>query len=201
VIPYALFAAVVGTISNGLYSTFSPTTSTAQWVGYQVLNGFGRGVGMPIVKQAFLVPYLPQPTLTTKTQALVAVQAALSPADIPMGNSIVIFVQTLGTAITLTVSSAIFQGSLKSELPKQAPLADAAALMAAGATRFRDIVGERDLSGVLTAYSLAIDRVFYLAAAVSGLGVFTSLFLGWVDVRRRERPGDNEDIRLDDISA
>jgi hypothetical protein len=118
-----------------------------------------------------------------------------------MGNSIVVCVQTLGTAITLAASDAIFEGSLKAELPKQAPLTDAAAVMAAGATRFRDIVGERDLASVLTAYSLAIDRVFYLAAAVSGLGVFTSLFLGWVDVRKKQRPGNDDDIRLDDLSA
>lgn len=51
VIPYAMIAAAVGSISNGLYSTFSPTTSTAQWVGYQILNGFGRGVGMPMVSK------------------------------------------------------------------------------------------------------------------------------------------------------
>lgn len=202
VIPYALFAAIVGTISNGLYSTFSPTTSSAKWIGYQVLNGVGRGVGMPMVSR----PSCTGPSCYTihansRPQALVAVQAALKPADIPMGNSIVIFIQTVGTAITLAASDAIFEGSLMSELPKQAPLADAAAIMAAGATQFRDIVSEHHLPGVLTAYSLAVDRVFYLAAAVSALGVFTSLFLGWVDVRKKQRRGNNGDIRLDDFSA
>lgn len=49
VVPFAMAAAVIGSISNGLYSTFSPSTSTSQWVGYQILNGVGRGVGMPLV--------------------------------------------------------------------------------------------------------------------------------------------------------
>ena len=56
-----------------------------------------------------------------------------------MGNSVVVFVQSLGTAITLAISDVIFEGSLESELPKQAPLADAAAIIAAGATHFRMI--------------------------------------------------------------
>ena len=129
-------------------------------------------------------------TRANSPQAVVAVQASLRHADIALGNSIVMFAQSLGTAVLLAVSNAIFQGALQSELPKQAPLADAAAIIAAGATRFRDFVGERDLPGVLVAYSLAVDRVFYLATGVSGLAVLSSLLLGWVNIRRREEVGD-----------
>ena len=110
------------------------------------------------------------------------------------------FAQSLGTAILLAVSNAIFQGALQSELPKQAPRADAAAIIAAGATRFRDFVGERDLPGVLVAYSLAVGRVFYLAAGVSGLAVLTSLLLGWVNIRRREDVGGGA-VQLRDLVA
>ncbi|KAK4155625.1 major facilitator superfamily domain-containing protein [Chaetomidium leptoderma] len=175
VIPYAMSSAIIGSISNGLYSTFSPTTPMSKLAGYQVLNGVGRGLGMQM--------------------AILAVQASISPDDLAMGNSMVIFMQTLGTAIMLAVSDAIFEAGLESELPKHAPLADVAAIVAAGATHFRDIVGEQDLPGALVAYSLAIDRVFYLAAGVSALGVCTSLCLGWVDVRKRQRPG-NQDTEL-----
>ncbi len=110
------------------------------------------------------------------------------------------FAQSLGTAILLAVSNAIFQGALQSELPKNAPLADAAAITAAGATRFRDFVGERDLPGVLAAYSLAIDRVFYLAAGVSGLAVLTSLLLGWINIRGRQNAGGSV-VELRDLGA
>ena len=51
IVPFAVLASVIGCISNGLYSTLSPTTSTAQWVVYQVLNGVGRGIGMPLVSK------------------------------------------------------------------------------------------------------------------------------------------------------
>ncbi|KAK4233250.1 major facilitator superfamily domain-containing protein [Achaetomium macrosporum] len=169
VIPYVMLSGICSSISSGLISTFTPTTSTSKWIGYQILNGAGRGLGMQM--------------------PLIAVQAALKPEDISIGMSIVVFVQSLGTAITLAVSDVIFQGSLESELSKQAPLADAAAIIAAGATSFRNIVNDRDLPGVLMAYSIAIDRVFYLVAGVSGLAVLTSLFLGWVNVRKEWETG------------
>jgi hypothetical protein len=51
VIPYAMVGGALGAISNGLYSTFTPTTPTERWVGYQILNGIGRGVGMQMVGQ------------------------------------------------------------------------------------------------------------------------------------------------------
>lgn len=117
-----------------------------------------------------------------------------------MGNSIVMFAQSLGTAILLAVSDTLFEGGLESELPKHAPLVDSSAVMAAGATHFRDIVSSQDLPGVLVAYSLAIDRVFYLAAGISGLAVFTSLFLGWVNIHHPLRP-ENDAILLRDLGA
>lgn len=98
-----------------------------------------------------------------------------------------VFVQSLGIAVVLAVSDTIFENSLASELRKRAPQADAAAIIAAGATHFRGLVSARDLPGVLAAYSLAVGRVFYLAAGVTGLAVFTSLFLGWVDVRKKKK--------------
>jgi hypothetical protein len=131
-------------------------------------------------------------------QAIMAVQASVEPADVATANSIVIFVQSLGTAIMLAASDAIFEGGLLSELPKQAPLADTAAIIAAGATHFRAVVSESDLPGVLMAYALAIDRAFYLAAGASALGVFTSLCLGWVNLRKRRILG-NDDIPLQNL--
>jgi hypothetical protein len=47
--PWAIGAGAVSAIGNGLVSTFSPTTSTARWVGYQILLGAGRGAGMQTV--------------------------------------------------------------------------------------------------------------------------------------------------------
>jgi hypothetical protein len=40
-------------IGNGLVSTFSPTTSVAKWVVYQIIVGAGRGAGLQMVSSYF----------------------------------------------------------------------------------------------------------------------------------------------------
>jgi MFS family permease len=42
-LPFALACATLTSIGYGLCSTFSPHTSTGEWIGYQILFGAGRG--------------------------------------------------------------------------------------------------------------------------------------------------------------
>lgn len=58
-LPFALFSGVTTTVGNGLVSTFNARTSSAQWIGYQVLMGIGRGAGMQMVCLRHLVYILP----------------------------------------------------------------------------------------------------------------------------------------------
>ena len=51
-LPWALFAAATATIGTGLCSTLSPSSTVAQWVGYQILFGIGRGAYMQIVRKS-----------------------------------------------------------------------------------------------------------------------------------------------------
>ncbi len=48
-IPVALFAAVLLSVGSGLIATFSPSTPTGKWIGYQILYGAGRGLGLQMV--------------------------------------------------------------------------------------------------------------------------------------------------------
>jgi hypothetical protein len=48
-IPVALFASVLLSVGSGLIATFSPHTSTGKWIGYQILYGVGRGLGLQMV--------------------------------------------------------------------------------------------------------------------------------------------------------
>ncbi|KAK3991500.1 major facilitator superfamily domain-containing protein [Cladorrhinum sp. PSN332] len=166
-IPYAAAASVIGAISSGLYSTLSPASSTGEWIGYQILNGFGRGVGMQM--------------------SILAIQATLKPADISIAMSVLVFFQTLGVSILLAVSTSIFQTSLQSEISQEAPNADAAAIVHAGATHFRNVVVPQDLAGVLVAYATSISRPFYLAAACGVVSVGTSFLMGWTDIRKNKK--------------
>ncbi|OPB45969.1 hypothetical protein A0O28_0060890 [Trichoderma guizhouense] len=166
VIPYALAASALTAIGNGLLALYSPSTPVGKWVGYQLIAGLGRGLGLQM--------------------SLLAVQTALDQSLVPVATSLVIFVQTLGTAVFLAVSNTLFDQSLVSELSVNAPNVDPAQVIAAGATGFRGHVSVEDIPGILLSYSNSIDRVFYIAAALGVVAFVTSNFLGWIDLRSRK---------------
>ncbi|KAK3349576.1 major facilitator superfamily domain-containing protein [Lasiosphaeria hispida] len=141
VVPYAVFAGVVAAVSNGLYSTLSPTTSAGRWVGYQILNGAGRGTGMQM--------------------QLLAVQTVLSAGDLPVAMGILVFSGQYGTAVMMAISNTLFSEGVQAQ----------------GAPQAKGPVS----------YSVGISHVFYMVAGLGVISVFTSLFMGWADVRTRDK--------------
>jgi hypothetical protein len=53
-LPFGLAGSMLAAVGNGLFTTFKLSTSTGEWIGYQILGGVGRGLGMQIV--SFLIP-------------------------------------------------------------------------------------------------------------------------------------------------
>ncbi len=191
IVPYTVFAGIIAAVSNGLYSTLTPTSSTAEWAGYQVLNGIGRGTGMQMVGNPCSSSAAPtQDDLLTPLKQLLAVQVALEASEIAMAMAMVVFAGMFGASITLSVSSTIFDQSLESELSKHLPVGDVGPIIQAGATGFRAFVGE--LPEVVQAYCTSTNRVFYLAAGIGALSVFTSMFMGWTDISKRGAKADEE---------
>lgn len=43
-LPWAVVGTSIASVGVGLLSTLSPTTSTARWIGYQIITGAGRGM-------------------------------------------------------------------------------------------------------------------------------------------------------------
>lgn len=52
--PFALASLVFSAVGTGLVSTFRVDTSTDRWVGYQILLGFGTGLGVQMVSTTFV---------------------------------------------------------------------------------------------------------------------------------------------------
>jgi len=117
---------------------------------------------------------------------LLAVQTALEQSLVPIAISLVIFVQSLGTAVFLAVSNTLFDQSLISQLSVNAPNVDPAKVIAAGATGFLGDVSSEDIPGILLSYSNSIDRVFYIAAALGVVAFVTSNFLGWIHLQPKK---------------
>ncbi|KAJ5629221.1 hypothetical protein N7528_002878 [Penicillium herquei] len=164
--PWTIFSGITNSVGAGLLSTFTPHTSTGKWIGYEVIFGASRGAG-------FQTP-------------IIAIQNAVPQGDVSVAMALLIFSQTLAGAVFLTLANVIFDAGLKSLLKKDAPNADAAAILAAGATTFRTVVSKADLPGVLKAYAKSCDYVFYMAAGL-GVVIFAFAFgMGWTDVRKKK---------------
>ncbi|KAH6658391.1 major facilitator superfamily domain-containing protein [Truncatella angustata] len=169
-LPFAVLSAAISAVGNGLITTYTPWTSTARWVGYQILLGGGRGLGMQL--------------------GLIAVQNVLSPHQIPVGVAFLIFCQNFSGAVFVVVGSVIFTQSLVSEVQTHAPSVSPEAALAAGASAgaVRALVpaGGEELDGLLLAFSNSFNKVFYLLIAISFVGLFSAFGMGWTDVRKKK---------------
>lgn len=215
-LPWAAAGAALTAIGNGVSSLLSPTTSTGQWVGYQILIGAGRGCIMQSVRSSISIPLfflssslfslflslfsfslspslltLPSPlplspSINELEQPYLAVQNTLPPSQISPAISLLSFCQSLGGAVFLTIGNTIFANQLRRSLATDAPHADADAVIAAGATAFRRVVDPADLPGVLLAFTKGIDAVMYMTAAFAVACFAAAWGMGWVDIRRKK---------------
>ncbi|GAB1201334.1 hypothetical protein APSETT444_010725 [Aspergillus pseudonomiae] len=137
-----------------------------KWIGYQILLGASRSLGVQI--------------------PVIAVQNILPPAQIPVATALVMFSQTLAGGLFLTFSDTILTNSLSTLIPKYAPSVDAKTIIHAGPTEFRSYVTDQQLPGVVLAYAKSVDRVFYLTTATAAGSFFFSCFMGWKDIRKKK---------------
>ncbi|RBA14580.1 major facilitator superfamily transporter [Fusarium proliferatum] len=164
-IPQAVIGTALLTVATGLCSTLDPYTSTGKWVGYQFLAGVGRG----LMQQ---VPYT-------------AIPHSCSQQMIPIAMSFMVLGQYIGGSIFLALSNVVFSSSLESLLRVYAPKIDPATVTAAGASAadMRKLIPADQLTGVIKAYSLSIDRVFYLGTGSAAAMFAAAFFTGWIDTR------------------
>lgn len=146
--------------------TLSVTSSAGKWIGYQLLAGFGAGGGVQI-------PFI-------------AVQVVLSTKDMPTGNAMAIFFNSLGGAISISVAQNIFSNGLYTNVPKYAPEVTAQFVINAGSTHLREAVSAADLPGVLQAYMLSLNRAYIVPIAVGGIATIFACFVEWKSVKGKK---------------
>ncbi|KAF4624131.1 hypothetical protein G7Y89_g14042 [Cudoniella acicularis] len=141
---------IIGTIfmsvGAGLLTTFDTQTTTAKWIGYQILFGFGLGLGMQMPSMA--------------------AQTVLKDSDVPIGASLMFFAQWLGGSIFISVGQNVLSSKLASGL-SAIPGFDPKYVIAYGATDFRKYVPEELIGVVLTVYNAALTKVFEVALILS----------------------------------
>lgn len=171
---------IITPIGAGMLSTFTISTGHSKWIGYQVLFGFGLGLG------------LQQPSL--------ACQSTLDKKDVPTGASLIIFAQALGGAVFTSVGSNIFNNKLAQALSGIAGL-DAAAVVQIGATQLRELVKPAQLPAVLVAYNGAIVDCFFVGVAMSCMAIFGASWMPWVSIKKNAASQAGKDSRTTAVPA
>ena len=151
---------------TGLMTTFTIDISEGKWIGFQIIAGYGVGCA------------LQQPSL--------AAQKSLKKQDIPTGVSLMLFGQSLGGAIFVSISQTIFSNRLISGLTSSVPGLDPAIVIGTGATDLRNVVSPQYLGPVLVAYNHALTTVFQAGVAIACFSIFGALAMEWKSVKKPE---------------
>ncbi|KAJ7622163.1 major facilitator superfamily transporter [Roridomyces roridus] len=161
--PPMLLSVLLTSVGGGLISTFDRDTPPARWVSYQIVYGLGVGCGIQ--------------------QGIMAAQAVLAIGDVPVGTTIMLFMQLLGGAIFVSAGQTVFQNRLLIGLATHVPGVDPQLVFDAGATNLRSVVPMELLASVLEVYNDALRAVYYLIVALAGLSIFGALGCEWRSVK------------------
>ncbi|KAH8660569.1 major facilitator superfamily domain-containing protein, partial [Xylariales sp. PMI_506] len=153
-------------IGLGLFIMFSPQTTVAQVIGYQIIGGIGSGL-------LFESP-------------VIAIQSQVGPEDMATATSTINFIRNVAIALSVVVGGSLVQNSMSKQtaafisagLPEdliqqfseQNALANVLAVKAIPNETWRLVVED--------AFCSALRNLWILSAAIAAAGVLTSLFIG-----------------------
>ncbi|KAK4230399.1 major facilitator superfamily transporter [Podospora fimiseda] len=161
--PALLVSVCLAAIGAGLLTTLQVHTEQAKWIGFQVLYGFGLGLGMQV------------PNL--------AAQTVLANKDVPIGTSLMLFTQLLGGSIFLSVGQNVFNTNLNaklSPLPGYSP----GLLLTNGATSLIQQFPVSVRPEALKQYNEALREVFRLGLILACLVIVGAVFIEWKSVKK-----------------
>ena len=159
-------------LGSGLITTFTTSTNTGRWIGYQILYGFGCGC-------AFQLPQI-------------AAQAVLPLEDVSIGAAYTLFCEVLGGAVFVSVGNNILGTSLiRSLLALNIPGVDPHAVVEIGATQLRSYVPPQYLAETVEAHNHALVDTFRVALVVSCLSLLGAAGMEW---KSTKAPKSSEQI-------
>ncbi len=164
--PFMIAGTVFMAIGYGLLSTFTPDTDHPMWIGYQVIAG--AGVGMAMQQRSWPC----RPCSTSRTW--------------PIGTSAVVFLQTLGGALFVSVSQNVFTTSSPPTSKSLSPGLDPRVVLATGATSIQSTIPPDMLAGVTLAYSDALTKTFLVSASLAAVTIFGAVFVEWKSVKGKK---------------
>ncbi|ATY66550.1 MFS transporter, putative [Cordyceps militaris CM01] len=161
--PFMLACTALMAIGAGLLTTLTPHSSDGTWIGYQVIWGFGSGLGMTA---GGLVP-----------------QTVLARMDAPIGISLIFFSQSLGGSVFLSACQSVFGHLLKTGLRG---LTNSSDILNSGSTDLRKHASLEELPALLDAYNNAVTKTLVIGAATAAAAFAAALAVEWKSVRKAQ---------------
>jgi len=164
--PFMLASSVLTSIGAGLLTTFTVDTASPKWIGYQVVIGFGIGLGLQL--------------------PLIAVQTVLAMSEVPIATALCIFMQLFGAAIFVSVGDSVITNQLVTYISANIPGVDAQAVADTGATNLRNVIAPEYLPGVIQTYNTAITQVFEIVLVMACMTTIGSVAMEWKSVKGKQ---------------
>lgn len=170
--PFLLFANALVCLCGGLLSTIYQGISSGHWIGYQILGGTGFALTTNLVSN---YPHEPASHLILNLtafakppfQAQVGMQTSLPQDLVPIGSSNLLMFVSTSCSVFLAVGQLIFQKRLETNLSAVVSSDLVQKVISAGATNFRALVPDADLTAVVKAYGKACTQVFVSSVHMS----------------------------------
>lgn len=163
--PFVYAGSILMSIGTGLLMTVQPRhTSRAKWVGFQILCGAGVGLG--------------------EEQGLYMVQTTLPENDVATGIGLVLFAQTLGGALFVSVAQAVFLKNISKALKTLAPNLNPKSVL--------NGVSAGSSPELRAAYALAIKDVFRVGLTLGTVSSLGAMLYDWKSLKTKRDNGNGE---------
>ncbi|KGO43900.1 Major facilitator superfamily domain, general substrate transporter [Penicillium expansum] len=165
--PFVYAGSILMSIGTGLLMTVQPQhTSRAKWVGFQILCGAGIGLG--------------------EEQGLYMVQTTLLETDVATGIGLVLFAQTLGGALFVSVAQAVFLQNISKALKTLAPNLSPKSVLSGVAPG-----SSQELRAV---YGLAIKEVFRVGLILGTVSSLGAVLYDWKSLKTKHDDRNDQHV-------
>ncbi|KAF2723078.1 putative MFS multidrug transporter [Polychaeton citri CBS 116435] len=165
--PSLIFGTCLTAIGAGLLTTFGVHTTEGEWIGYQIVYGFGVGF-------ASQVPNM-------------AAQTVLAKEDVAIGASFMFFGQTLFAAIFTSVGQNVLSNHLAKCLAT-IPGIPSQLFQATGTTHLLDLIPAQYHTAALTAYNESLRSVFQIGLCMACIAILGGVCMEWHTVKKKFAP-------------
>ena len=163
--PFMLFASIVMPIAAGLITTLKIDTSLVQLIIYTALSGLGYGIGFSGPNNA--------------------VQTVLPEQDVPLGLSIMLFAQSFGPALAVSIAQVLFTNQLATNLKNLLPDLNRASIESNGLTEIVMSVPPEKIRQLLVGIDTSLIQTWYLVIGLACATLIGSLSIEWRSVKSK----------------